>query len=30
MSNWKLKRPEHRQPPNPRPIAASIQIIHDR
>jgi hypothetical protein len=30
MSNWKLKRPKHRDPPKPQPVANTIQIIHDR
>jgi hypothetical protein len=27
MSNYKLKRPEHANPPKPRPIADTLRIL---
>lgn len=30
MSNFKLKRPEHANPPTPKPIADAIRILWDR
>jgi len=30
MSNFKLKRPQHANPPKPRPITDTIRILYDR
>jgi hypothetical protein len=30
MSNFKLKRPEHANPPKPRPTRETIRILWDR
>jgi len=30
MSNFKLKRPQHANPPRPRPITDAIRILWDR
>jgi hypothetical protein len=30
MSNFKLKRPVHANPPKPRPVTETVRILWDR